>query len=551
MHLNSRSEHVTPSNIVRIFNCVDCRTSKPGGGDEEEEERGQIAYYERGVGSVGNILTKAGQGLTGHGINTKIKIMYHWLGVNWREYEDENEEDRLFLFGFSRGAFAVRSLMGMIYRVGLLDLSGLDAQESYRRVEIAFEQGYKNQKPKSAWAKGNKSKKSKNDGSPWSFFGDKEHGRIPIHFIGAFDTVGQLGLPRESWLLWTCGALCYFTPGRTKFHDVTVNETVRNGYHAVAMDEMRSTFQPVFDRARQEDTNDRAVQKHAAGEMRIRQVWFPGGHANVGGGVLDTGLSDGALKWMVDQAANAGLRFQQNMIDQIKPNFQGNIFHKHGTTLYKNLTYYPRSVPAVIPDNCYDYHPDKIETVHISALQRSENPRITQAPYFTTTYLQVGEELQTIVSAANVYNSTHVFLEAGATYVVTAEGIWSGIRRQECGPEGYSKMDLLCHPSTYLKSGIGRIERGFRFLTGNREARLPLTRRHDKHPWFSVMGMVASGGTRNVIAKADFHAVFFIGKKCEYQVGKNGGYLYCYANDTWAHYGKNKGHMMLTIKRTK
>lgn len=76
-------EIVTPSNIVKIFNCIDTirsnattatsSSSSSGGG-----ERPQIAYYERGVGSVGNVLTKAGQGLTGYGIGTKIMIMYHW-----------------------------------------------------------------------------------------------------------------------------------------------------------------------------------------------------------------------------------------------------------------------------------------------------------------------------------------------------------------------------------------------------------------------------------------------------------------------------------------
>ena len=109
---HNAGEIVTPSNIVRIFNCVDSTAPLEG-------ERHQIAFYERGVGSVGNVLTKAGQGMTGYGIGTKIKILYHWLGVNWNEYKDQ-EEDRLFLFGFSRGAFAIRSLMGMLYGVGLL-----------------------------------------------------------------------------------------------------------------------------------------------------------------------------------------------------------------------------------------------------------------------------------------------------------------------------------------------------------------------------------------------------------------------------------------------
>lgn len=516
--------------IVKIFNCIDTSSSQP------QQERRQIAYYERGIGSVGNVLTKAGQGLTGSGIDTKIKLMYLWLGVHWKEHEGD-EEDRLFLFGFSRGAFAVRSLLGMIYRVGLLDLSGLDAKESDRRVCVAYEQYQKGEQAgethKNTWAKGKRD-------DCWLFHGDKEHGRIPIHFLGVFDTVGQLGVPRESWWLWVC-CLCYFKPGKVAFHDVWPNETVRTGRHAVAIDEMRSTFQPVFSRSVV------AAQRNQGGDFK--QVWFPGCHSNVGGGVLDSGLSDGALKWMVDEAAKVGLRFQQNMLDQIKPNFQGNIFHKHGTRLYKNLTFFPRSVPAVIEANCTTYHPDAVETVHISAIQRSENPRISQAPYFTTTYLQVGETFEGTLKADKVYNSTYVYLEAGATYDFAAEGMWGGFRNLPCGPQGYGAMAVRRHPRTGLMSGLGQLERGCRTLTGNLEARLPLTRRHDHYPWHSVMGMITCGGTRNVKSEADFHTVFGIGESVLYQVGERGGYLYCYANDTWSHYSKNKGTMALTIKR--
>lgn len=536
---HNAGEIVTPSNIVRIFNCIDTASTSGDDNNNGNEQRDQIAYYERGVGSVGNVLTKAGQGLTGYGIGTKIRIMYHWLGVNWRDYEAQEEEDRLFVFGFSRGAFAVRSLIGMIYRVGLLDLSELDASEAHRRVDIAYKQGYQQSKPQSDWAKS-----KKGDGERWAFHGDKEHGRIPIHFVGAFDTVGQLGMPKETLCLLTFGIFCCFTSKRLAFHEVAPNPCVRTARHAVAMDEMRSTFQPVFSRY----LADMELQKG----RDIKQVWFPGGHANVGGGVLDTGLSDGSLKWMVDEAAKVGLRFQPDMIAQIQPNFQGNIFLKHGTSLYKVLTFYPRSVPAVIMENCEETIPTDVESVHISAIQRSKSPRISQAPYFNTTYLQVGEQHETILGADQVYNSTFVYMEPGATYTMTAEGMWSGFREHPCGPEGYSTMAFVCRPLHVLRIGMGKLERGCRSCTGNAEARLPWTRRHDRYPWFQVMGMIASGGTRNVVSKADFHTILGIGAQMEYTVeAGRGGYLYCYANDTWNHYTKNKGTMTLTISRTK
>jgi len=533
---NSQGEFVTPSNVVRIFNCIDTAS--------EAGERDQIGYYERGVGSVGNILTKYGQGLTGHGIGTKIQILYQWLATNWKDYpkgaDGSQEEDHLYLFGFSRGAFAVKSLQGMIHRVGLLDLNGLDSREQYRRARAAYYQGYQQEKAKEEWAC------DKN--GPWKFHGDEEFGRIPIHFLGAFDTVGQLGFPRESWLLWTCGFMCCFFPNSGAFHYVSPSPDVRTARDAVAMDEMRSTFQPVFSRGN-------AVGYVKSEAFDTRQVWFPGGHADIGGGNLDHRLSDGALKWMVDEAALKGLRFQPNMIAQIRPDFQGNIFLKHGTVLYKNLTYYPRSVPAVTMDNCEDKIPDQVESVHISAVQRSQNPRISQAPYFNTQYLQVGEQVETFVRADQVYNSTFVYMEAGATYKIKSEGMWAGFRGYPCGPDGYSTMAFVARPFYAMRIGVGMLQSGCRSCSGNREVRLPLlisTRRHETFPWFSVVGMIASGGTRNVVGEADFHTVFGIGKEVEYEVtGKQGGYLYCYANDLWNDYIKNRGAMVMTIERLK
>lgn len=524
---HSFGELNTPSNIVRIYNCLDLETS--------DSERLQIAHYERGVGSVGSTFTKAREGLTGSGIDLKISLLYYWLGWQWQEYEDDQEEDRLFLFGFSRGAFAIRSLVGLIYRCGLLNLHGLDANEQRKRVQRAYKLGYQKLIPKERWAFDTKT------GKPWKFHGDKD-GRIPIHFVGAFDTVGQLGLPRETFFLWLCGALCCYTPRMAAFHDVVYNPMIRTARHAVAMDEMRSTFQPVFAR-------NKEYQKDFKGQD-LKQVWFPGGHANVGGGVSETGLSDGALQWMIDAASKCGLRFQPNMVAQIKPNFQGNIFYKHSLSIYKSMTFYPRSVPPVIMENCEDNTND-IESVHISAIQRSENPRISQAPYFKTKFLQVGQEHKVVLQADKVYNSTFVYMEPGGTYSFHAEGMWMGLRHRLCTADGYSKRDLIHHPFVPLKVLWGKLELGCRRCTGNQEGRLPFTRRHERFPWFAIVGMIASGGMRNALAEAEFHAVFCIGKEAEYQVGKEGGYLYCYANDSWSHYHKNRGFMTLTIRRVK
>lgn len=548
---------VTPSNVKKIFMCIDTDArlkmtdeewkgydvNKKNGeeGPLEDLPRHQIAYYERGVASMGGALAKATSGMTGFGIGTKIIIMYAWLGTHWHEYDAKSgEEDRLYLFGFSRGAFAVRSLMGMIYNVGLLDLRGLPYEEAYRRAEIAFERGYAKRLDKSRWAKGSGKKFRERDPQPWKFFGD-ERGRIPVHFVGVWDTVGQLGLPRETWCLWMLGLCCAFTPNKYAFHDVRLNPTVRTGRHAVAIDEMRSTFQPVFDR--------KMVGNTKMTDVDMKQVWFPGCHGNVGGGLVDTGLSDGALKWMVDAAAEKGLRFHKNLVDQIKPNPRGPIFYTHGLSVYKNLTHYPRSPPPIVPENVEDVNPDKVDLIHSSAVERSQNPPIADAPYYPHEELAVGQSTIVTIRADKIYNPTNVYLHPNTRWKFTAEGRWSGFRDRHCGPEGYPDSVFGRPPAVSLAVGIGRCQRGFRRLTGNPEANLPFTRRHDFYPWYSLMGMVATGGTRDSTAKAELHRIVGIGKGTEYAVGEKGGYLFCYCNDSWGKYLKNKGSVEMRIER--
>jgi len=547
----------TPSNVLKIFHCVD--TDSPvgaaadgsdthsdedaGEGEETEPPREQIAFYERGVASAGNLLSKAGAGMTGYGIDSKVMIMYHFLGKNWR-----SDKDRLYLFGFSRGAFAVRSLMGMIYRVGLLDLRGLDFNVTLMRVKTAYIKGYRMGIPKKEWAKGEKKillRQSKGTQEPWPFHGD-EHGRVPIHFVGAFDTVGQLGLPRETWCLYTCGGmLCRIKSKDNEYHDVSLNPTVKTARHAVAIDEQRSTFQPVFDRQRAPNL----IKDHGAKCRDFKQVWFPGCHGNIGGGLADCGLSDISLKWMLDEASRTGLRLRESLTDQIRPNYQGSIYYSHSVSIYKNLTHYPRSVPAIISANSESGNPEGMEVIHETAIQRSQNPPLHDAMYFPTKYLEVGHQCALIIRADRVYNNTAVYLEHGATYLIKAQGEWSGYRGRICGPEGYSTSMFHRPLAVNVAVGIGRLERAWRHVSGNKETNLPFTRRHDHSPWYAVMAMIATGGTRDVVTKADFHTIFEIGKEVTYEVKGRGGYLYCYANDTWGTYLKNKGAMELSIER--
>ena len=110
-----------------------------------------------------------------------------------------------------------------------------------------------------------------------------------MHFIGVWDTVGALGIPDHLGVLNLLEE-----PNKYKFHDTQLNPLVKHARHAIAVDEMRQSFEPtLWTRTEGRD---------------VKQVWFPGAHSDVGGGYRETGLSDGALAWMVAEAEDKGWR---------------------------------------------------------------------------------------------------------------------------------------------------------------------------------------------------------------------------------------------------
>jgi prostaglandin-endoperoxide synthase 2 len=226
-------------------------------------------------------------GATGLGIDRNIEDAYRFLSLNYVADDD----DEIYLFGFSRGAYTVRSLAGMIYCSGLLDRPHVtrahEAYELYRNRGV---------KPRDKDAVDYRGK-----------YGD----RVPITLLGCFDTVGSLGIP----------GLPAFKPfqqqlnKRYRFHDTTLNPLLQNALHAVAIDEIREVFDVT------------PMKKHPEAEnQRVIQVWFPGEHGCVGGGTEEySGLSDAALQWMMDSTRELGLglEFDPSAIPTgINPNYE-------------------------------------------------------------------------------------------------------------------------------------------------------------------------------------------------------------------------------------
>lgn len=201
----------------------------------------------------------------GRGIGGMIRRAYGHLASHYRA------GDRIFLLGYSRGAFAVRSLAGVIDRVGLLRQ---DAAIE-RNVHLAWRH-YRGD-PGSAAAQ--------------AFAAAHCHAEAPIEMLGVWDTVKALGIRLP--LLWM------FAERDSAFHNRQLGRHVRHGFQALALDETRVVFSPVL------------WSCPPGWEGNVEQVWFRGAHGDIGGQLGDfeaaRPLANIPLTWMLGRAEACGL----------------------------------------------------------------------------------------------------------------------------------------------------------------------------------------------------------------------------------------------------
>jgi uncharacterized protein (DUF2235 family) len=225
----------------------------------------QVVLYLRGVGTAGLDITQTVDGATGLGIDDNIRSAYSFLAQNYVP------GDEIFLFGFSRGAFTARSLVGLINATGLLkrgSLNRLGKAWLYYRDRESLPH------------------------TPTKFMGNTPgadvHTDVTINFLGVWDTVGAVGIP--SHLFDKVNQKLY------GFYDTNLCPIVRRAYHALAIDEHRDTFVPTLWTGIKPTTCE-----------DVQQVWFAGAHSDVGGGYPTRALADIPLLWMAKKAEDAGL----------------------------------------------------------------------------------------------------------------------------------------------------------------------------------------------------------------------------------------------------
>ena len=216
--------------------------------------RNQEIHYEEGVGTAHWEALPGG--IYGKGLDRQILGAYRFLRRRFADKDWEKSQNKVFIFGFSRGAYAARRLAGLISHSGI----PVKAQD----VELGW-QIYLKRDVESA-------QQLKDQGN---FF------NIDIEVLGIWDTVKTTTDP--------------------DFNDHKLPDCVLSGYHAIAIDEKRNFFPVVrWDK-----------------DSRVTQYWFSGVHSDVGGGYNESGLSNGALKWMIDKAYVHGLRFKKRSVEKL------------------------------------------------------------------------------------------------------------------------------------------------------------------------------------------------------------------------------------------
>jgi uncharacterized protein (DUF2235 family) len=263
----------------------------------------QAAKYLHGVGDSDNWLVKALGGALGAGVIARIVRGYTYLS---RNYEDG---DRITIVGFSRGAYTARALAGLIGAKGLIDPAQHDLtdKEQAYRLGCAVWADYRSAicaQPGRNWVQ---AMEGVLDNLPRFFgWGPQVHLRpdVEIETVAVWDTVGALGIP--SYQADRCRLDVF------RFCDNILGAKVHNGRHAIAIDEQRADFTPTL---------------WQADPARITQLLFPGAHADVGGGYprtnSESGLSDGGLKWMIEELGALGVRFRNPLPVDVEPMADG------------------------------------------------------------------------------------------------------------------------------------------------------------------------------------------------------------------------------------
>lgn len=297
-----------PTNVLRL-----ARAIKPLGSNSMPQQ----VFYDWGIGSYHDSISA---GATGKGLHKNIMDDYRYIVQNY------TPGDEIFLFGFSRGAYTIRSLCGMINNCGIVK------RPDARLIQEAFEYYKRSSAPYKP-----------NGAKSIQFRRNHSHPSRAIQFVGVWDTVGAMGIPLS---------FLGFLEDKDEFYDTEIGSNVTIARHALAIDELRSDFEPTI--------------WHPKPGIDIKQVWFAGAHADIGGGYPadsdGTSLSDIPLQWMMSEAKKAGLTTEPHLQQRLRGNALATL-HQSRRKFYRIKKKYYRPL---------DHNKGPI-LIHKSVKQRWEN----------------------------------------------------------------------------------------------------------------------------------------------------------------------------------
>jgi hypothetical protein len=325
------------TNVWRVYRSLDLSSDD------------QLAEYDDGVGTSSLRPLKLIGGGFGVGLARNVRHLYAFLSRNYRD-----SGEKVFAFGFSRGAYTIRMVIGLVRNQGLVDPELPEQpfqREVLRRWDAFRRERFRilRRKPSPQPARREVEKQ----------------GLVPeFEFVGLWDTVGAYGLPIDEL---QHAIDLYIYP--FSFSDRHLSSIVKCAYHALSLDDERRTFHPIL-----WDESDPGERK------RIQQVWFPGVHSNVGGGYPKDGLAYVSLEWMVTKANKLGLRFLDADLSEIKQQADAHDeIYNSRAGLGGYYRYAPRPVTTLSHDTLNGVTIDRPK-VHESAFARIRRGLVAYGP---------------------------------------------------------------------------------------------------------------------------------------------------------------------------
>ena len=271
---------VNLSNVLKLFRVV-------------KRSEDQIVYYDPGIGTVSTSdawsrLKAQAKGvfglLTGYGLDDNVLDAYRFLMDHYEE------GDRIYLFGFSRGAYTVRVLAGFLQMVGLLERSQANlcsyALTAYKRAAVTDDFSV-----------------------AWRYESILSTRRVPIRFIGVWDTVTSVFVPRPDR---------FYLPSTEVLPYTKTNPLVETFRQAIAVDERRRLFR-IYRWADPQPYKPNRFDPAEGLAQDIKQVWFAGYHSDIGGGFPEeeSGIAKYPLQWLIDEAVQSGLQINRAMYNHL------------------------------------------------------------------------------------------------------------------------------------------------------------------------------------------------------------------------------------------